>query len=106
MTNGLPVISIGTRAFNEKVLTNVYIPDSIVNIGSYAFFGCIGPTSITIPVGVINIGAYSFLSTSLTNIVLPDRSVVVPDTSPLFLAFFMNGRLCRNGMGASEAILE
>jgi hypothetical protein len=72
MTNGLPVISIGTRAFDEKVLTNVFIPDSIVNIGNYAFFGCIGLTSITIPPGVTNIGAYSFLSTSLTNIVIPD----------------------------------
>src|ERR1043165_6093863 len=48
MPNGLPAISIGTKAFNEKVLTNVYIADSIVNIGNYAFFGCIGLTSITI----------------------------------------------------------
>src|SRR5260221_3890831 len=75
ITNGLPVISIGTRAFSEKVLTNVYIPDSIVNVGSYAFFGCIGLSSITIPPGVTHIGAYSFLSTSLTNIVLPDSVI-------------------------------
>src|SRR5579862_1085975 len=75
MTNGLPVISIGTKAFNEKVLTNVYIPDSVINIGNYAFFGCIGLISAPIPPGVTNLGDYAFLQTSLTNVVIPDSVI-------------------------------
>ncbi len=68
--NKLPVTSIGDDAFDSYyTLTNIIIPNSVTNIGSWAFFGC-GLTSLTIPNSVTRIGegAFEFCShlTSVT----------------------------------------
>jgi hypothetical protein len=81
--NGLPIASIGWRAFWLRTsltsitipnsvtnieweafsectsLTNVTIPDSVTSIGDGAFFGCTSLTSVTIPKSVTFIGGYS-----------------------------------------------
>jgi hypothetical protein len=41
-------------------LSNIVIPDNIVNIDSYAFNGCAGLTDIIIPNNVVNIGNNAF----------------------------------------------
>jgi hypothetical protein len=69
--NGLPVTSIGNFTFeNKSGVTNVTIPGSVANIGSYAFLGT-GLTSFTIGRGITNIGtaAFAFCS-SLTNVTI------------------------------------
>ncbi len=49
------------------------IPDSVENIGNFAFSGCTGLTSITIPDSVTSIGLYAFFQcTGLTSIIIPD----------------------------------
>jgi len=60
--NGLPVITIGDRAFYEnKIITGVTIPASVTSIGSYAFHYCSGLTGeLTIPNGVTSIGNAAF----------------------------------------------
>ena len=59
-TNGLPVTSIGDYAFDDSTLTNVTIPGSVTNIGSYAFVECTNLASVTMSNGVINIGGGTF----------------------------------------------
>ena len=54
---------------------NSVIPsdDSVTSISDYAFYGCVGLTSITIPNNVTSIGDYAFSGcTRLTSIIIPD----------------------------------
>ncbi|WP_367269935.1 leucine-rich repeat protein, partial [uncultured Methanobrevibacter sp.] len=41
-------------------ISNVFIPDSVESIGSYAFLSCTNLTSIIIPDSVTLIGDYAF----------------------------------------------
>jgi hypothetical protein len=69
------VASIGDDAFKYcSRLTNITIPNSVTNIGAYAFYGC-GLTNITIPDGVISIGAWAFADCQLG-----DGSITIPSS--------------------------
>ena len=72
-TNG-SVTSIGSSAFYGcNGLTSVTIPDSVTSIGSYAFEDCRGLTSVTIPDSVTSIGYSAFKGcTGLTSVTIPD----------------------------------
>ena len=45
---------------NGSKISNLVIPVGVDSIGSYAFYGCTGLTSVTIPEGVISIGRSAF----------------------------------------------
>ena len=66
--------SIGSSAFQGcSGLTSITIPDSVTSIGSSAFQGCSGLTSVTIPDSVTSIGSSAFQGCSgLTSITIPD----------------------------------
>ncbi len=68
------VTSIGSSAFSGCTgLTSITIPDSVTSIGGSAFSGCTGLTNITIPDSVTSIGSYAFSGcTGLTSITIPD----------------------------------
>jgi hypothetical protein len=68
------VTQLGDYAFTYCFgLTNVTIPDSVSSIGDYAFYLCTSLTSINIPNSVTNIGDYAFcLCTSLTSVTVPN----------------------------------
>ena len=68
------VTEIGKYAFYRCTsLTSVMIPDSVTGIGDFAFYRCTSLTSVTIPDSVIEIGNYAFWDcTSLTSITIPD----------------------------------
>jgi hypothetical protein len=52
---------------------NTTIPNSVTSIGSYAFYGCSGLTSITIPNSVTSIGEHAFCECSgLISITIPN----------------------------------
>ena len=65
-----------------RSLTSLVIPDSVTNIGDYAFSGCRSLTSLVIPDSVTNIGDYAFWNCrSLTNIVIPDSVTNIGDNA-------------------------
>lgn len=56
---------------------NTTIPNSVIQIGDYAFSGCVGLTSIEIPDNVISIGKFAFSSCSnLVSIKIPDSTSI------------------------------
>ncbi len=70
------VTSIGSEAFGGcSGLTTVTIPSSVTSIGYDAFYGCDGLTSVTIPSSVTSIGSAAFASCSgLTSIYVDSQN--------------------------------
>ena len=67
------VINIGSGAFQYCNFTSVAIPDSVANIGGNAFYDCANLKSITIPNGVTSIEDSTFYGcTNLTSIIIPN----------------------------------
>lgn len=54
------ITAIGYCVFKYCNLTNIYLPNSLTEIGSYSFRWCEGLTSITIPANVTYIGEQAF----------------------------------------------
>lgn len=66
--NGVEIISIGDLAFkNSRDFSRLVIPDSITNIGEYAFENT-GLTQLSIPDSVTAIGKYAFIYSSIESI--------------------------------------
>ena len=79
------VISIGSYAFyNCTGLTNLTIPNSVTSIGRSAFSYCTGLSSINIPNSVNSIGDAAFMGCSgLTNVAIPN-SITTIDISTFY----------------------
>ena len=67
------VTNIGSSAFSGcSGLTSVTIPEGVTSIGEYVFSGCSGLTSVTIPEGVTSVGERAFYNCSgLTSVTIP-----------------------------------
>ena len=76
--NGVPVTTIGDRAFELNNLTSVVIPDSVTTIGNSAFSSN-NLTSVVIPDSVTTIGEYAFSRNNLTSVVIPDGVTTIGD---------------------------
>lgn len=62
MLGGVPVVSIGYKAFCECTdLTSVTMPDGVTSIGDEAFSGCSSLAEVSIGAGVVSIGWDVFL---------------------------------------------
>ena len=81
---GLPVLSIGERAFQGNELTSIVIGDSVETIGFAAFFNN-KLTSVVIPNSVKTIEDYAFANNQLTNAVIGNSVETIGN-----LAFFNN----------------
>ncbi|MBR5118185.1 MAG: leucine-rich repeat protein [Muribaculaceae bacterium] len=73
------VTEIGDWAFiNCTGLTSLTIGNSVASIGDWAFYGCTSLTSLTIPNSVISIGWNSFgFCTGLTSIIIPNSVTTI-----------------------------
>jgi tetratricopeptide (TPR) repeat protein len=79
--SGYPVKVIGKRAFNEKKITKVIIPDNVTTIEEMAFFGAWNSAK-SVPLGTISdvtfgknvaaIGDRAFENNSLSSVTLPN----------------------------------
>ena len=78
---GYPVVSIDAYAFyNCMGLTSITIPDSVTNIGDDAFSNCTSLESVTIPNSVTNIGDGAFFNcTSLESVTIPNSVTNIGD---------------------------
>jgi hypothetical protein len=55
----------------KNYLVSITLPDTLISIGDYAFFGCFSLTTVTIPSGVTAIGNYVFYGcTGLTTVII------------------------------------
>ena len=80
--NGLPVVSIGDRAFYDHYdLISVTIPNSMTSIGSCAFQSCASLTNVTIPNSVTSIGFGAFSGCRLTKITIPQSVTNIGDVA-------------------------
>ncbi len=77
------VTEIGDYAFYEwKNLENVTMSSKITSIGKWAFSGCNNLTNITIPNSVTSIKGYAFYyCSSLTNITIPNSVTSIGDVA-------------------------
>lgn len=81
MYRGLPVTSIGKKAFfNKSDVTSVTIGANVKSIGDYAFANCSYITSINLPKGLTTIGESAFASCRLMagEIVIPEGVTTIP----------------------------
>jgi hypothetical protein len=78
--SGLPVTSIGYRAFKLcSSPTNITIPNGVTNIGSEAFAQCTSLISISIPNSVKLLGGNVFQGcTNLTGLTIPNSVIRIP----------------------------
>ena len=73
---GVAVEHIGDHAFQEKALTSVTIPDSVISIGDFAFYFN-QLTSVTIPDSVISIGNDAFASNQLASVTIGNSVISI-----------------------------
>ena len=65
--NGITVSKIADKGFENKAcIATVSLPNTLTEIGKYAFSGCTGLTTVDIPASVKCIGAFSFYRSGLT----------------------------------------
>ena len=76
----MPVTAVAAKAFFGKGyrITEVVLPDTITEIGAYAFNECISMTNIHLPQSVVKIGEYAFARCcTLKQVVIPEKVTVL-----------------------------
>ena len=101
------VTSIGDYAFYLCIgLTSVTIPNSVTSIGDDAFYGCSSLTSITIPNSVTSIGKWAFISCSgLTSVTIPNSVTSIGNMAFAYCSGLTSVTLPNNATIHSKAFI-
>ena len=75
------VISIGTYAFYGNSLTSVVIPDNVASIGDWAFYDNPITGNLALPNGLTSIGHNAFSGNRLTSIIIPDSVYFIGESA-------------------------
>ena len=78
--NGIVVKEIGTRAFSDKDLTSIKLPNTIVKIGPYALSDN-NIKSIVLPSNLEELGIYSLMGTGLNSLELPSSLTIIGEAA-------------------------
>ena len=74
----MPVTGIADGAFSqEDVLKYVTIPDTVTNIGAFAFFGCTSLSGVSMPAGLVTIGSQAFQHSALTKVMFGNSLLTI-----------------------------
>ncbi len=68
------VTSIGDKAFYDKSITSVKIPDTVRDIGKFAFANNSALEEITLPESIESLGDGAFAGTGIKKLVIPDAT--------------------------------
>lgn len=73
-------VIVGDHAFRGGALTEVVLPNTLLEISSYAFYDCDKLTSITVPGSVKKIGDYAFAECdNLRMVIIPESVTEIGD---------------------------
>ena len=76
------ITEIGDYAFAGcSSLTNISIPGSVLTIGDYAFSSCSKLSTVTLAEGLTTIGDYAFYNSALSSIVIPDTVLIIDNAA-------------------------
>ena len=82
--NGQQVLKVGAEVFrNNMSLTSVSFPDTLDEIGDYAFYGCSSLRQVAFNDGLLKIGNWSFQNCGILSVSLP-ASLTSLGTSAFF----------------------
>ncbi|MBQ1994965.1 MAG: leucine-rich repeat protein, partial [Clostridia bacterium] len=85
------ITNIGAYAFYYNTLSTIIIPDTVTEIGDYAFSGCSNLNEITIPDTVTEIGDYAFSGCSnLNEITIPEAVTKVGENAFVYCGSLKN----------------
>lgn len=76
--DGLPVVSIGEKAFMNATLSEVILPKSIKAILGEAFSGCKNLKTIDLPDGIEYLGDLCFSGSGLSELSFPNTLKIIP----------------------------
>lgn len=78
----IQVKKIAAKAFYNSNFTQLILPNSITEIGDYAFFSSLLLTELTLPSSLIRIGISAFISCAkLTSLIVPDSVTEIGDNA-------------------------